>query len=256
MPQLAALFALTALLYASVGFGGGSTYNALLVLDGTDYRILPAIALICNIIVVAGGSWRFWRAGHVRFSRMLPWMVLSVPAAWLGGRLPVSETLFVGLLGGSLLLAGAQLLRDTKQTENAEQRHVARPVSYAAGGGIGFLSGIVGIGGGIFLAPLLYLLRWGGPREIAGTASIFILVNSVAGLAGQLTKLEAEYGIASATDLLNDYWLLFPAVLIGGQIGSRLGSTRIPPLLVKRLTAVLILYVAARLLWRWYGLIS
>ena len=256
MPMLAALFALTALLYASVGFGGGSTYNALLVLNGTDYRLLPAIALICNVIVVAGGSWRFWRAGHLSLARIWPWFLLSIPAAWLGGRLPVSETLFIGLLGGSLLLAGLQLLLDARPVEHAEQRHVARPVSFAAGGGIGFLSGMVGIGGGIFLAPILYLLRWGGPREIAGTASVFILVNSLAGLAGQLMKLEAEYGVSSATDALRDYWMLFPAVLIGGQIGSRLGSTRIPPMLVKRLTAVLILYVAARLLWRWIGLIS
>ena len=257
MPQLAALFALTALLYAAVGFGGGSTYNALLVLSGTDYRILPAIALICNIIVVAGGSWRFWQAGHVRLARILPWILLSVPAAWLGGRLAVSEMLFIGVLGGSLLIAGLQLVFERKQlVDEGTARHVARPVSYVVGGGIGFLSGMVGIGGGIFLAPVLYLLRWGSPREIAGTASIFIVVNSLAGLAGQLMKLDADYGVASAIDLLRDYWLLFPAVLIAGQIGSRLGSTRIPPLLVKRLTALLILYVAARLLWRWFGLIA
>ncbi|QLC23834.1 sulfite exporter TauE/SafE family protein [Parasphingopyxis algicola] len=257
MLQLAALFALTALLYASVGFGGGSTYNALLVLNGTDFRILPAIALVCNIIVVAGGSWRFWQAGHVSLARILPWIMLSVPAAWLGGRLAISETLFIGALGGSLLVAGLQLAFERKgAADEGEARHVARPLSYAVGGGIGFLSGMVGIGGGIFLAPILYLLRWGGPREIAGTASVFILVNSLAGLAGQLMKLEADYGVASAADLLRDYWLLFPAVLIGGQIGSRLGSTRIPPLLVKRLTAVLILYVAARLLWRWLGLVG
>ena len=257
MPQLAALFALTALLYASVGFGGGSTYNALLVLNGTDYRILPAIALICNIIVVAGGSWRFWQAGHIRLARILPWIVLSVPAAWLGGRLVVSETLFIGVLGVSLLIAGLQLTLERKQmVEEGAAQHVVRPVSYAVGGGIGFLSGMVGIGGGIFLAPVLYLLRWGGPREIAGTASIFILVNSLAGLVGQVMKLEAEYGVASATDLLREYWLLFPAVLIAGQIGSRLGSVRIPPLLVKRLTAALILYVAARLLWRWFELLG
>ncbi len=257
MVQLAGLFALTALLYAMVGFGGGSTYNALLVLNGTDYRILPAIALVCNIVVVAGGSWRFARAGHVRLPRILPWILVSVPAAWLGGRLAISEALFVGALGGALLVAGLQLVFARKETvEAGAARPVARPVSYAVGGGIGFLSGLVGIGGGIFLAPVLYWLRWGGPREIAGTASVFILVNSLAGLAGQLMKLEADYGVGSAVDLLRPYWLLFPAVLIGGQIGSRLGAARIPPLLVKRLTALLILYVAARLIWRWFGLIG
>lgn len=257
MPQLAILFGLTALLYASVGFGGGSTYNALLVLNGTDYRILPSVALICNIIVVAGGSWRFWYAGHVQLARILPWILLSVPAAWLGGRLVVSETLFVGVLGGSLLVAGLQLAFErTRLVEDGAARHIARPISYAVGGGIGFLSGIAGIGGGIFLAPILYLLRWGGPREIAGAASLFILVNSLAGLAGQLMKLEAEYGVTAAVDVTRDHWLLFPAVVIGGQIGSRLGSSRIPPLLIKRLTVALILYVTARLLWRWFELLG
>lgn len=252
MPQLAALFAVTALLYASVGFGGGSTYNALLVLSGVHYHILPTIALICNIIVVAGGSWRFWHAGYIGLKRILPWIVFSIPAAWLGGRLAISETLFVGLLGGALLLAGLQLVleREAVETEAAQQR-VSRFFCYTAGSGLGFLSGIVGIGGGIFLAPILYFLRWGAPREIAGTASVFILVNSLAGLAGQLMKLEAEYGVAHSAALLHDYWLLFPVVLIGGQIGSRLGSTRIPPMIIKRLTALLILYVAMRLLWRW-----
>ena len=251
--QLAGLFALTALLYAMVGFGGGSTYNALLVLSGTDYRILPAIALTCNIIVVAGGTWRFWRAGHVSWRRILPWVGISVPAAWIGGRLPISETVFVGALGGSLLVAGLQLA--------FERRGVIAPgeawtpplaLSLAIGAALGLLAGLVGIGGGIFLAPVLYLLRWGTPREIAGTCSVFILVNSIGGLAGQLTKL----GDLGAAGLLWDYWLLLPAVLIGGQIGSRLGSARIPPLIVKRLTAVLILYVAARLIWRWFAMLG
>jgi uncharacterized membrane protein YfcA len=253
--QLAALFGITALLYASVGFGGGSTYNALLVLNGVDYQILPAIALLCNIIVVAGGSWRFWQAGHVQFDRILPWVIVSVPAAWLGGWLVVSESLFIGLLGGALLLAGAQLILERARTgEGAPAGQVSRPLSYAIGGGIGFLSGIVGIGGGIFLAPVLYLLRWGNPREIAGTCSLFILLNSAAGLAGQLTKLEGSHGVAGAASMIAGYWLVFPAVLIAGQIGSRLGSTRVPPLLIKRLTAILILYVAARLIWRWISL--
>jgi hypothetical protein len=255
MFQLAGLFALTALLYAMVGFGGGSTYNALLVLNGTDYRILPAIALLCNIIVVAGGSWRFWRAGHVSFARILPWIVISVPAAWLGGRIMVSEAVFIGVLGAALLVAGLQLAFESKRAvEAGAMRSVSRPVSYGVGGGIGFLSGLVGIGGGIFLAPVLYLLRRGNPREIAGTASVFILVNSLSGLVGQMMKLEQSFGIAGAADMLRDYWPVFPAVLIAGQIGSRLGSARIPPLIVKRLTAALILYVAARLIWRWFGI--
>ncbi len=253
MPQLAALFAITALLYASVGFGGGSTYNALLVLHGTDYRILPAIALLCNIIVVAGGTWRFVRGGRIDWRRVWPWFVLSIPAAWLGGFVPVSESLFIGLLGGALLVAGGQLVFERQRVVAAgEERRVAPALAVGIGGGLGFLAGLVGIGGGIFLAPILYLLRWGEPRAIAALCSLFILVNSLAGLAGQVGKL-GQHEVAT---IAYDYWLLFPAVLIGGQIGSRLATDKLPPLLIKRMTALLILYVAMRLLWRWYRIVG
>ena len=256
MALLAALFAVTALLYASVGFGGGSTYNALLVIHGADYRILPAIALICNIIVVTGGVWRFSAAGLLRVRRITPFIVSSVPLAWLGGRLPVSEAVFVGLLGGSLLVAGLQLLRGPKAAtteENAatQQGAGATLVAVLAGGALGFLAGVVGIGGGIFLAPLLYFMRWGTAREIAAACSFFIFVNSLSGLAGQLTQI----GEARLAPSLAAYWPLFPAVLIGGQIGSRLGALNIPETIIKRLTAALMIYVALRLLWRWASLV-
>ena len=255
MILLAVLFFITALLYASVGFGGGSTYNALLVLHGTDYTILPAIALVCNIIVVAGGVWRFGEAGHIHLRRIFPFIAASIPLAWLGGRLPVSETVFVGLLGASLLIAGAQLLYTTlARAAHAPQN--ALPSSFVLslfiGGALGLLAGIVGIGGGIFLAPVLYLMRWGTPRQIAGACSFFILVNSLSGLTGQFSKLiESEI----AGDALA-YWPLLPAVLLGGQIGSRLGALRLPETMIKRLTAVLMLYVAVRLLLRWRDLVS
>jgi len=248
---LPALFLVTALLYAAVGFGGGSTYNALLVLYGADFRVLPAVALICNIIVVTGGVFRFYRAGHVNLKRLAPFMIASVPAAFVGGRLPISETLFVGLLGFALLLSGARLLSGPAEaTQPSTHQTVPWLAAASVGGGIGLLSGLVGIGGGIFLAPALYLWRWGGPRVIAAAASVFILVNSLSGLAGQLAKL----GDASLLPALVAYWPLFPAVLIGGQIGSALASARLPAGLIKRLTAVLILYVAVRLLYRWVQL--
>lgn len=251
MAFLAFLFFVTALLYASVGFGGGSTYNALLVLHGTDYRVLPAIALVCNIIVVAGGVWRFGRAGHIDIKRILPFIISSIPLAWLGGRLPVSEMVFVGLLGAALLIAGIQLLF-TPQTQPALKQSL--PSAPAAGlffgGALGFLAGVVGIGGGIFLAPVLYLMRWGTPRQIAGTCSFFILVNSASGLAGQLSKLSDAQMIGDAFA----YWLVLPAVFLGGQIGSRLGAMQIPEIFIKRLTAVLMVYVSIRLLLRWSAL--
>ena len=246
MPGLAALFFLTALLYGAAGFGGGSTYNALLVLAGTDYRAVPVIALAGNILVVTVGSWRFARSGHVDWRRIWPLFVLSIPFAWLGGRLVVAEIVFVGLLASSLLVAGLLMLWQPLWEKEAPSASRSRWLEPVAGGALGFLAGVVGIGGGIFLAPLLYMLRWGPPKAIAGTSAVFILANSLAGLAGQLAK--GGEGAALAA-----YWPLFPAVLAGGLIGSTLGSGRLDPKYVRILTALLILYVAARLAIRFYG---
>ncbi len=247
MIALALGFFVTALLYAMAGFGGGSTYNALLVLAEIDYRAIPILALCCNIIVVTVGSWRFARAGHIDWRRIWPLIILSVPLAWLGGRLDVPETSFVGLLALSLLVSGLLMLWQPRwQAESKAPRRGAwlEPV---AGGALGFLAGVVGIGGGIFLAPLLYMLRWGTERAIAGSCAFFILVNSIAGLAGQLGKDEGRGGAA-----LTDHWLLFPAVLAGGLIGSILGSQRLDPKHVRLVTALLVLYVAVRLCLRFY----
>lgn len=240
-------FFLTAALYAAVGFGGGSTYNALLVLHGTDYRILPAIALVCNILVVAGGVIRFHLAGQLAVRRLVPFLVTSIPAAWLGGRLPISETLFVNLLGAALLVSGLYLAfeRPQEALPEPDAPPSTGPTPYMIGGGIGLLSGLVGIGGGIFLAPVLYFMKWGTPRQIASASSLFILVNSISGLTGQMMKLQD-------TDILHlaaPYWVLFPLVVAGGQIGSWMASRKLQPQIVKRLTAILLFYVAARLLY-------
>jgi len=243
------LFFIVAVLYAAVGFGGGSTYNALLVLNGTDYRVLPAIALACNIIVVSGGIWRFSKAGLLVPQALLPFLTASIPAAWLGGRLPVSETVFIGLLGGALLLSGLRLLMQRDFIyKTQDKRRVSVLLALVSGGGIGLLSGLVGIGGGIFLAPVLYWLRWDTPRRIAAACSLFILVNSVSGLLGQLMKLSDS----AALSLALPYWPLLPAVFIGGQIGSWMASKQLNPVYLKRLTAVLILYVAIRLIFKWF----
>lgn len=248
---LAALFFLTAALYASVGFGGGSTYSALLVLNGVDYRLLPVLALACNIIVVTGGVVRFQKSGDLPLKRMYPFMIASIPAATLGGRLPISETLFVGLLGAALLASGLRLATQADPANSASSTgELPLPFALSVGGAIGLLSGIVGIGGGIFLAPILYMMRWGSPRAIAAASSLFILVNSLAGLVGQSLKLQQ-------TDILPQllpFWPLFIAVLVGGQIGSWAASASLQPKFIKRFTAILILYVAVRLLYRWGGL--
>ena len=246
---LAAAFFATALLYASVGFAGGSTYTALLVLAGTSIAILPIVSLTCNLIVAGGGTRQFARAGLVPWRRLWPLLAVSVPAAFVGGALPVSKTVFVALLGGSLLVAGLLLLFQREPGSAGE-----RPTHYGILGPaialpLGLLAGIVGIGGGIFLAPVLHLIGWDRAKRVAASASVFILVNSMAGLAGQATKLTDTAALARVAA----YWPLALAVLVGGQIGSRVGIQFLPPTLLRRLTAVLILYVAGQLLWRTFS---
>ncbi|MEP2102310.1 MAG: sulfite exporter TauE/SafE family protein [Parasphingorhabdus sp.] len=250
---LALLFFLTAVLYASVGFGGGSTYIALLTLADIDYRTLPIIALVCNIIVVMGGSLRFHARGLIDWLRIWPILLLSVPAAWAGGRLVIDRDSFLILLGISLVVAGLLLLAEPlyRNRQAASHSTQTQQIWFAptAGGAIGFISGMVGIGGGIFLAPLLFLTNWSDSRRIAATASIFILVNSISGLVGQLMKSQWEQG----GGIILSYWPLFVAVLIGGQIGSFLASKILPEQWIQRLTALLILYVAIRILWQQFG---
>ena len=247
---LALLFAITAALYASVGFGGGSTYIALLALASLDYRALPVIALLCNIIVVTGGTIRFQSRGLIDWSRIWPILLLSVPAAWLGGRMVLERDSFMLLLGLSLTAAGILLIIEpfVKRAGVGAQKGQwtgHKLFAPAIGTGIGFLSGMVGIGGGIFLPPILLLTRWSDSRRIAATASVFILVNSAAGLAGQIMKS----GWSLGADALIAYWTLFVAVLLGGQIGSLLASKALPEIWIRRLTALLILYVALRILF-------
>ena len=248
---LTALFLLAAIAYSSVGFGGGSSYNALLILSGMDYRLVPAIALSCNILVVTGGVYHYARARVLSIKQLLPFIVLSLPMAWLGGSLPVSEQLFIALLGFSLLIAAVQMLSKPHVTTRAHALSNIRYWLLAApvGGIIGLLAGITGIGGGIFLAPLIYFFHLAPARTVAGITSGFILINSIAGLAGQLMKSD-EF---SPMQGWLGAWPLFIAVLIGGQVGSRLGAYHLPETWIKRLTAILMLYVAIRLIWRWAG---
>ena len=244
---LALLFLVTALLYASVGFGGGSTYNALLVLADTDYRILPSVALACNLIVVAGGVWQYRRSGQLSVGFALPFVALSIPMAWFGGSVPIQRQTFVLLLGLSLLAAGIAMWFQPSQTKASRPRNamINWLVGVPLGGAIGFLSGMVGVGGGIFLAPALHLLRLAEPKRIAATSSFFIMVNSIAGLVGQTMK----HGSMAHLSKLSDYVWLIAAVLLGGQIGSHLGTRVMSERSIKRMTGALVIYVGARLLW-------
>ena len=247
---LAAAFFSTAILYASVGFAGGSTYTALLLLVGVNQKILPIIALLCNLIVSTGGSIRFARAGLVPWRRIWPLLAVSVPAALVGGMLPVSKTVFVILLGGSLIVAGVLLLVQREPRERGDEMRRFAFVGPAIAAPLGLLAGIVGIGGGIFLAPVLHLIGWDRAKRVAASASVFILANSIAGLVGQLIKSGSD---AVTSQAVLAYWPLAVAVLIGGQIGSRAGVQILPPPLLRRMTAILIIFAALYLLWKTFG---
>ncbi len=246
-------FSVTAFLYACIGFGGGSTYNALLVLGNTDYQLIPLISLICNIVVVSGGVWHFSKAGHIHLQRISPWIIFSVPASFTGGLISVPEVIFTGILGFALLLSGLKLLWPEKE-DISFPGLAARDYKYLPaiiGSMLGVLAGITGIGGGIFLAPILHFIRWGNAKQIAGACAFFILVNSLAGLIGQSIKI----GNADIFSALFPYWTLLPVVLVGGQIGSWLGAVQINISMVKKMTALLILYVAARLMLKFVALL-
>jgi uncharacterized protein len=256
MPFVIGAFFLTALLYSSVGFGGGSTYNAILIFSGVDYQIVPVLSLCCNIIVVAGGIWHFHRHNHLSFIRALPWIFFSVPAAFIGGAINVSETFFIGLLGSALLFSGLRLLWPetapaAEEVVNRQESRYQKILPSTLGSVLGFVAGLTGIGGGIFLAPVLYFIKWGNPKQIAATCALFIFVNSCAGILGQLLKLDQSGLIL----MVQPYWMLFPAVLLGGQVGAALSASRLKLVFIKRATAVLILYVALRLLTKFFYLI-
>ena len=234
----------TALLYASVGFGGGSTYSALLALAGTDFRILPIISLACNIVVVTGGVIRFARAGEMPWRGALTIALVAAPLAFLGGLTPIKQATFLTILGASLVFAALALLIPIRQSvDEPDASRRTWPMALAAAP-LGYLAGLVGIGGGIFLAPLLHLTRWNSARRIAATASLFILINSVTGLAGQLAKS----GVARFGEALGGALPLLVAVMVGGQIGSYLALRYLPAKVIRWLTAALTGWVGMRLL--------
>ena len=240
---LALAFLVTALLYASVGFGGGSTYAALLAWYKLDYRLLPLVALACNIVVVTGGTIRFARAGVTPWRGALTLTALAAPAALMGGLTPIGEASFLTLLGLSLILTGAAMFLPISEAQAEEPTRLAKLAPFLAAP-IGYLAGLVGIGGGIFLAPLLHLARWNNARAIAATASVFILVNSSFGLVGQLLK----QGPAALGGAVGAALPLLIAVAVGGQIGSLMAVRILPMKWVRWLTATLVGIVGARLL--------
>ena len=242
MTILTIFFFITAILYSSIGFGGGSTYLALMLIWEIPYYIFPIIALFCNIIVVSGNSINFIRSKNINFNLLFPYLIGSIPFAFIGGSITIEKNLFEILLFCVLLVAGIFLLIESKSfnKEKIKINQIPRLISISIGSLIGFLSGLVGIGGGIFLSPLLFLMKAGYPRHITSSASLFILINSIFGIAGQLTKDQV-------LDQVTNYWPLFLAVLIGGQIGSLLNIKFLSNKILALLTSFLVIFVAIRM---------
>ena len=239
---LTIFFFITAILYASIGFGGGSTYLALMLIWDIPFYIFPIIALICNIIVVTGNSINFFRTKNTNLSLLTPYLIGSVPFAFFGASISINKNLFEILLFFVLIIAGIFLLLENKSFDKDKIaiRQIPKILSILIGSIIGFISGLVGIGGGIFLSPILFLLRAGYPKHITSTASLFILINSILGVAGQLTK-DIVFN-----EFLN-YWPLFVAVLIGGQIGSFINIKFLSNKVLALMTSFLVIFVAIRM---------
>ena len=239
---LAILFFITAILYSSVGFGGGSTYLALLLIWEIPYFIFPIIALSCNIIVVSGNCFNYIKAGSFNFKLLIPYLVGSIPLAYIGGSLHIEKQLFEIFLFLVLTLAGSLLLFNFRSYDDKESsyRKIPALISVLIGGTLGFVSGVVGIGGGIFLSPILFLIRAGRPKHIVTTASLFILINSISGIIGQSTKNNVLVEVVN-------YWYLLAIVLIGGQLGNFLNLKIFSTKILAMITALLVIFVAIRM---------
>lgn len=245
------LFFGIALLYTMAGFGGGSSYLAILSLTDRPLDEISTLALICNLGATFLGTYHFIRVKKVLWNQALPFLAGSIPAAFVGGALSISPSIHLILLAFSLSLASIYLFRgvqdESDRSIKAPPHHTLWFAGAIVGVVIGLLSGIVGIGGGIFLAPLLYALRWANARHIAGISAFFIFCNSLSGLFGRWTRMG---------DLIWNHqsFTLLIAVLLGAFIGSRLASVRLAPSTLRLLTGLLIAIVALRLWMRWFSL--
>ena len=242
---LSVLFFVTAILYSSVGFGGGSTYLALLLIWDIPYYIFPMIALICNIIVVSSNSLNYIRVGNYNLKLLIPFLIGSIPFAFIGGTLLIEKKTFEILLFFVLTISGVLLLINNKSYDDDKITvdKLNNFLSFLIGAILGLISGIVGIGGGIFLSPILFLLKAEKPKVIATTASLFILVNSISGIIGHLTK-------ETVINEVVNYWFLFLFVLLGGLVGNYINLNIFSSRMLAIITSLLVIFVAIRMSFR------
>jgi hypothetical protein len=242
LPLLAAGMLVAAFVYASVGHGGASAYLAAMALAGLAPAEMRPIALTLNILVSSMATWKFWRAGHFRWRLFWPFAVVSIPFAYLGGAITLPGQAYKIVVGLVLVYAGWQLWRSFRAgAEMREVRAPAIPLAMAIGAGMGLLAGLTGVGGGIFLSPLLLMLGWAGTKQTSAVAAPFILVNSSAGLAAGF--------VAGTAVLPQATWLLAVAVLIGGWLGAEYGSRRFANPVVRRFLAVVLGVAGAKMVF-------
>ena len=236
---LAVLFCVVAYLYSSIGLGGGSSYAALMVIFGVSTLAIPMVTLMLNICVTTVGSFNFIRNRHARLNLIWPFLVSSIPMAYLGGSLHLSPRIFYWILQISLLLVAARIyLWRTTQLQLDMNPAGKIAISLVAGALLGLVAGIAGIGGGIYLIPLIILLGLGTEKEAAAAAAIFIWLNSVSGLASRL-----QYNAIDITE----YLPLVIAVIIGGTLGSFMGSLKYSPAMMQKTLGIVILIAIALL---------
>ena len=235
---LCLVIAVIAFLYSSVGHAGASGYIATMTLFGLAATVIRPTALVLNILVATIGSFQFWRAGHFSWKLFWQFALLSVPAAYLGGYIQPSASILRILIGLVLLFSAARLI--FRRGDPAETVAPSKPTAVGVGAGLGFLSGLTGTGGGIFLTPLLLFCRWAHIRQAAAVSAVFILVNSIGGLVGYFTAVRS-------LPVLGLY-LAIPAI-IGGAIGSHLGSRRFPVRAISILLAIVLAIAGTKLIF-------
>lgn len=226
--------------YASVGHGGASAYIAAMALAGIAPAEMRPIALALNIVVSSIAAYKFWRAGHFRWRLFWPFAAVSIPFAYLGGAITLPGNLYKIVVGVVLVYAAWQLWRSGRAGEEMKAvREPAVPLAMAIGAAMGLLSGLTGVGGGIFLSPLLLMLGWAGTKQTSAVAAPFILVNSVAGLAAGF--------VAGTAALPQSTWALAAAVLVGGWLGAEYGSRRFANPAVRRVLAVVLAVAGSKM---------
>ncbi|HWP92547.1 MAG TPA: sulfite exporter TauE/SafE family protein [Thermodesulfobacteriota bacterium] len=241
-PEFLALLTLAVLvvafLYSSAGHAGASGYIAVMSLFNMAPAEIKSTALVLNILVATIGSWQFWRAGHFSWKLFWPFALLSIPSAFVGGYLNLPTYTFKVLVGIVLLFSAMRFMVHPPAEE--EPQHPSKPLALGVGAGLGLLSGLTGTGGGIFLTPLVIFMHWARTKTASAVSALFILVNSVSGLLGNISATQSFPAFALP---------LAAAVVCGGTIGAYLGSRRLPHNTIKRLLAVVLTIAGLKLIF-------